>query len=464
MLRDLVTETAKKIGKTVTLYGFINTRRDHGKIIFLDLRDASGIVQVVATPKVEAAYKIATKLSAEDVIKVVGNVSKRPKENINKDIPTGEIEVSAKEIELIGKAQALPIPTEGEGYDIEEAVRFKNRHIDLRRPRLQKNLRLRHKITKLVREFLDKKGFVEIETPYLSKTTPEGARDFLVPSRLQKGTFYALAQSPQQYKQLLMIAGFERYYQIARAFRDEDLRADRQLEHTQIDIEMAYVEREDVMSLVEEMIIYVVEGCGRKIEKKPFPVFACKEVIDKYDSDRPNLAKSRDKFSFLWVKDFPLFEKTDVGGYTFSHNPFAAPKPEDVESLVKKKNLDNLQSLQYDLVCNGEEIGGGSIRITDPEIQKQIFRIMGYSDSEIAEKFGHLLGAYGYGAPFHGGIALGLDRLIALVAGEDTIREVIAFPVTSSGQTSVMDAPSKADSEQLKELGIKSNGTDRKNS
>ena len=287
MLRDLAGQATKKLGKKVTLYGFVNTRRDHGKIIFLDLRDPSGMVQVVATPKTEASYKVATKLSAEDTIRVVGDVNKRPKENINKEIPTGEIEVTADEISLISKAQALPIPTEGEGYDIEEAVRFKNRHIDLRRPRLQKNLRLRHKITKLVREFLDKKDFVEIETPYLSKTTPEGARDFLVPSRLKKGTFYALAQSPQQYKQLLMIAGFEQYYQIARAFRDEDLRADRQFEHTQIDIEMAYVEREDVMSMVEEMIIYVVEGCERKIEKKPFPVFAYKEVVSKYDSDRP---------------------------------------------------------------------------------------------------------------------------------------------------------------------------------
>jgi len=455
MARDLAIDTTKKVGQKVTLYGFINTRRDHGKIIFLDLRDASGIVQVVATPKAEAAYKVATKLGAEDVIKIIGVVNRRPKENVNKEIPTGEIEVSAQEIELINKAAALPIPTEGEGYDIDEAIRFKNRYIDLRRPRLQKNLKLRHKITRLVREFLDEKGFVEIETPYLSKTTPEGARDFLVPSRLQKGTFYALAQSPQQYKQLLMVAGFERYYQIARAFRDEDLRADRQFEHTQIDIEMAYVEREDVMNLVEEMIIFVVEKSGRKIDKKPFPVLTYKEAKDKYDTDRPNLAKSKDMLHFLWVKDFPLFEKTTEGKYTFAHNPFASPKSEYVADLRKNTNLDNLQSLQYDLVCNGEEIGGGSIRITNPEIQRQIFRVMGYSDFQIEQQFGHILSAYQYGAPFHGGIALGLDRLVALVVGEDNIREVIAFPVTSSGQTSVMDAPSNADLSQLKELGIK---------
>ncbi|MCH7541201.1 aspartate--tRNA ligase, partial [Patescibacteria group bacterium] len=429
----------------------------HGKIIFLDLRDASGIVQVVATPKADTAYKIASSLGSNDVIKVVGTVNERPDENINTEIPTGKIEVIAQQIKLINKAQALPIPTEGDGYDIEEAARFKNRYIDLRRPRLQENLKLRHRVTQLVREFLDKKAFIEIETPYLSKTTPEGARDFLVPSRLQKGKFYALAQSPQQYKQLLMISGFERYYQLARAFRDEDLRADRQFEHTQIDIEMAFVDREDVMSLVEEMIIYVVEGTGQKIDKNPFPILTFKEAKDKYNTDRPNLAKSKEKLHFLWVKDFPLFEKTTEGKYTFAHNPFASPKTEGIQDLKNKNNLDSLHSLQYDLVCNGEEIGGGSIRISDPEIQKQIFRILGYSETETEKQFGHLLSAYKYGAPIHGGIALGLDRLVALIAGENNIREVIAFPVTSGGQTSVMDAPSTADTAQLKELGIKLN-------
>ena len=448
-------DTIKKVGQKVTLYGFINTRRDHGKIIFLDLRDASGFVQVVATPKADVAYKVATKLGAEDVVKVVGTVGARPKENVNPDTPTGEIEVSAQEIELISKAQALPIPIDGDGYDIDEGARFKNRYIDLRRPRLQKNLRLRHQAAQLVRKFLDSQGFIEIETPYLSKTTPEGARDFLVPSRLQKGKFYALAQSPQQYKQILMISGFERYYQLARAFRDEDLRADRQFEHTQIDIEMAFVEREDVMNLVGEMVVAVIEGMGRKIEKKPFPSLPYAEAVKKFGSDRPNLNKEKGALHFTWVVDFPLFEKTAAGGFTFAHNPFASPKPESVKDLKDKKNLDAIKSLQYDLVCNGEEIGGGSIRISDPEIQKQIFRVLGYSDTEIEKQFGHLLSAYKYGAPFHGGIALGLDRLVALLASEDNIREVIAFPVTSSGQTSVMDAPSTADPEQLKELGIK---------
>jgi len=455
MKRNLVAEVSDKIGSEVDLYGFVDTRRDHGKIIFLDLRDASGLVQVVATPKNEEAYKVANNLSSEDVIHVTGKVNERPKENVNPDLETGKVEVLAEKIEIVSKAKELPIPIDGEGYDIDEPVRFKYRYLDLRRPRLQENLKLRHKITKLVREFLDKESFVEIETPYLSKTTPEGARDFLVPSRLQKGKFYALAQSPQQYKQLLMISGFERYYQIARAFRDEDLRADRQFEHTQIDIEQAFVEREDIMGLVEEMIVQVFEKIGKKIVKKPFPVLSFKEAQEKHSSDRPNLSKGKDELHFLWVVDFPLFEKRDDGGYTFAHNPFASPKPEDRENLMQKKNLEALTSLQYDLVCNGEEIGGGSIRISDPEIQRQVFRVMGYTDTQIEAQFGHLLAAYEYGAPTHGGIALGLDRVVAIAAGEENIREVIAFPVTSGGQTSVMEAPSPADDKDLRQVGIK---------
>ncbi|OGY22944.1 MAG: hypothetical protein A2172_03355 [Candidatus Woykebacteria bacterium RBG_13_40_15] len=455
MARLSISEASKKQGEKVEIAGWINTRRNHGKIIFFDVRDASGLVQVVVTPKEEESYKVAEKLGSEDVISVVGTVNKRPAENINKEIETGEIEIVAEEINLIGKAVALPIPIEGDGYDVEESIRFKYRYIDLRRPRLQKNLKLRHQIVKVARAFLDSEGFTEIETPYLSKTTPEGARDFLVPSRLQKGKFYALAQSPQQYKQLLMIAGIEKYYQFARCFRDEDLRADRQFEHTQIDIEMAFVKREDVMSAVERLITFVVGKIGKKIEKKPFPVLTYKEVMEKYKTDRPNLNKNKADLSFAWVVDFPLLEKTDEGGYTFAHNPFAAPKPEFVDSLMKEKELANLQSLQYDLVCNGAEVAGGSIRIHEPEVQRQALRVMGYSDKRIDDEFGHLLAAYKYGAPVHGGIAVGFDRLVSVIAGEENIREVIAFPVTSGGQTSVMDAPSEANPEQLKDLGLK---------
>lgn len=456
MKRDLILDTAKKISKEVDIYGWVNTRRDHGKIIFFDIRDSSGIVQIVATPKNEKAYKVANDITPEDVVRISGKVSERPKENINPDLPTGKVEISAAEIELIGKAKDLPIPIDGDGYDIEELNRYKYRYIDLRRERLQKNLKLRHKLVKYVHEFLDQKNFIEIETPYLSKTTPEGARDFVVPSRLQKGKFYALAQAPQQYKQLLMISGIERYYQIARAFRDEDLRADRQFEHTQIDLEMAFVEREDVLSLVEQMITKVAEKLGKKIEKKPFPKITYVEAMSKHKTDKPNLKSSKDGLSFLWVIDFPLLEwDEEAKKYTFSHNPFAAPAEGDVKDLLAEKNVDKIKSLQYDLVCNGEEVGSGSIRITNPGVQRKVFKLMGYKDAEIDEKFGHLLAAYEYGAPTHGGIALGLDRLTALFAGEGNIREVIAFPVASSGQTSVMDAPSNLDSGQLKELGIK---------
>ncbi len=456
MKRDLALDAAKKIGSKVDVYGWVNTRRDHGKIIFLDIRDSSGLVQVVATPKSEKAYKVANGLTAEDVVHVSGKVGERPEQNVNPDLPTGKVEIAAETLELISKAKELPIPIDNDGYDVDELVRYKYRYIDLRRDRLQKNLKLRHKLVKSVHEFLDKESFVEIETPYLSKTTPEGARDFLVPSRLQKGKFYALAQAPQQYKQLLMISGVEKYYQIARAFRDEDLRADRQFEHTQIDLEMAFVEREDILDLVEKMIVTVAEKLGRKIEKKPFPKMTHEEAMSKYKSDKPNLNSSKDTLSFLWVIDFPLLEwDKEAKKYTFSHNPFASPKSEEIENLIKEKDVEKIKSLQFDLVCNGEEVASGSIRITDPKVQRKVFKLMGYTDEEIDDQFGHLISAYEYGAPPHGGIALGLDRLTALFAGEDNIREVIAFPVASSGQTSVMNAPSEIEGKTLSDFGLK---------
>ena len=460
MKRDLAQETAEKIGAKVDIYGWVNTRRDHGKIIFLDIRDASGLVQVVATPKNEKAYKVANNLSSEDVVHISGKVGERPKGNVNPDLPTGKVEVSADNIELISKAKEPPIPIEGDGYDIDELVRYKYRYIDLRRERLQRNLKLRHKLVKSTHEFLDKENFTEIETPYLSKTTPEGARDFVVPSRLQKGKFYALAQAPQQYKQLLMISGVEKYYQIARAFRDEDLRADRQFEHTQIDLEMAFVEQEDILELVENMIIQLADSLGKKLSQTPFPKVTYDEAQSKYGSDKPNLEHSKDELSFLWVINFPLLEWDEENKkYTFSHNPFAAPNPKDIDDLMKEKGLDKIKSLQYDLVCNGEEVGSGSIRITNPEIQRKVFKLMGYSEKETEEQFGHLISAYEYGAPPHGGIALGLDRLTALFAGEENIREVIAFPVASSGKTSVMNAPSEINPKQLSDFGLKKSGS-----
>lgn len=450
MTRTLAIDCNGKVDQKVILFGWVNTIRDHGKISFYDLRDATGIIQTVAKQKFA--------VNPEDVIKIDGLVKKRPASLINKNLETGEIEVEVQSLEVISKAQTPPIPTEGDGYEISEDLRLKYRYLDLRRERLQKNLRLRHKVTTVAREFLNKEGFVEIETPYLSKTTPEGSRDFLVPSRLHRGKFYALAQSPQQYKQLLMIAGFEKYYQFARAFRDEDMRADRQFEHTQIDIEMAYVKRENIMQQVERMYKHIAETLGKKVQEDPFAIFTYQEAIKKFKSDKFDLRKNKDAdtLAFAWVIDFPLLAYDEKEKrYTFSHNPFCAPKEDGIKDLMAGKNLDKISSYQYDLVVNGSEIGGGSIRITDPKVQRQVFKVMGYSNKRIDEEFGHLLAAYNYGAPPHGGIALGLDRFCAVLSGEESIREVIAFPVSGSGLTAVMDAPSKVDEKTLKELNLK---------
>ena len=452
MNRTFVLDTLKKVGQKVTIFGRVQTVRDHGKVTFLDIFDETGIVQAVTRNQPD--------ISPQDVVEILGTVKKRPENLINKNIPTGEIEIEIENLKVISKSQTPPIPVDGDGYDIEEENRLKYRYLDLRRQRMQKNLRLRHKIVSIVREYLNYGNFVEIETPYLSKTTPEGARDFIVPSRLNPGKFYALAQAPQQYKQLLMLSNFEKYYQIARAFRDEDLRSDRQFEHTQIDIEMAYVSRQDIINLMEGLMSTLAKALSLKVVKKPFPVFTYSEALKKFGKDKFDLRSEKQKkekeLAFAWVVDFPLFEFDEKQNrYTFSHNPFTAPKEEDLKNLKNKKNLKEISSYQYDLVLNGEELGSGSIRITDPSIQREVFSIMGMDNKKIEKDFGHLLSAYEYGAPSHGGIAIGLDRLCAILAGESNIREVIAFPTSGSGQTSVMDAPAEIDSDTLRELKLK---------
>ena len=459
MNRTYIKDLLEKEEEEVEVFGWVNSRRDHGKIIFFDLRDSTGLLQVVSTPKNDDSYKIATSLSSEDVVRVKGQLKSRPEANFNEDLPTGKIELNATELETIGKAKELPLPIDTDGSEIDEMVRLRYRYLDLRRERLQNNLRIRHQTGSLVREFLNNKNFIEVETPYLSKTTPEGARDFLVPSRLQKGKFYALAQSPQQYKQLLMVSGVDRYYQFPRAFRDEDLRSDRQFEHTQIDMELAFVEREDVLALIEEMMLEIAEKFGKKVTEKKFPRFSYAEAMKKFGADKFDIRKNKEdknELAFTFVIDFPLFEYVEEEKrWTFSHNPFTAPKLEDLRDLQSAKNIDKIGSLQYDLVCNGFELASGSIRIHEPEIQKQVFKIMGYSESEIKKDFGHILEAYEFGAPIHGGVALGFDRLVAVLSGEKSIREVIAFPVNASGQTSVMEAPSQVLAGTLKELGLK---------
>ncbi len=319
---------------------------------------------------------------------------------------------------------------------------------------------IRGKVTKYIRDFLiDKEDFVEVETPILTKSTPEGARDYLVPSRIYPGKFYALPQSPQQYKQLLMVAGLEKYFQIARCFRDEDTRGDRQPEFTQLDIEMSFVEREDVMALNEALLIEIVEKLfpEKRIQEKPFPRITYKEAMEKYGIDRPDLRTDKNDpnlLAFCWVIDFPFFEKTKEGGYTFTHNPFSAPKPEFMDDLLAQKNIDNILTTQYDVVLNGFEIGGGSIRNHRPEALRAVFKVMGFEDERIDMNFGHMLEALGFGAPPHGGIAWGMDRLVTLLRNEPNIREVIAFPKTGDGRDLMMNAPSEVDDKQLKELEI----------
>lgn len=458
-MRTYIKDIPNSIGKKVILMGWVNTRRDHGKLIFIDLRDRSGIVQVLFHPTDKALLEKASPLRPEWVIRIDGEVLKRPEGMINKDIPTGMVEVHAHALEIFSEAQTPPFPLHTDGLDIEEELRLEYRYLDLRRARMQKNMALRHKVTTLVREYFNKNDFIEIETPLLTKTSPEGARDFIVPSRLQRGKFYALPQAPQQYKQLLMIAGFERYFQIAKALRDEDLRGDRQFEHTQIDFEMSFVEERDVLDMAEGLMVHVAERCGKKVLQKPFPVFTYEEAMKKFGSDKFDLrgdSKDPDTLAFAWVVDFPLFEwDEEKKRFTFAHNPFSAPKKEHVQKLFDGDDLGSLRAQQYDLVCNGYELASGGVRISDPKVQRKVFEIMGLSRQETEERFGHLIRAYEYGAPPHAGMAPGLDRLVMILAGEKSITEVIAFPKTGQGRDPMMNAPSDATSEQLKELGIK---------
>jgi len=465
----MINQTPAKIGKTVRLCGWVNSRRDHGKVGFIDLRDRTGIVQVVLT---DALVNTASLVRDEFVLAIEGVVAKRPDNMINPDLATGEIEIQASQIEILAESKTPPFDLSGDGYSISEQVRLEYRYLDLRRPRMAKNLRLRHKVVKYVRNFLDDRDFVEIETPYISKATPEGARDFLVPSRLQPGSFYALPQSPQQYKQMLMVAGFEKYYQLARCFRDEDPRADRAYgEFTQLDLEMSFTNREEILSLIEELMTELTEKVvGKEVLYKPFPRISYQEAMEFFGDDKfdlcdyelsdgkwlkkpnPRSEKVSNSMAFAWVLDFPLFEQTETREIRPSHHPFTAPKDEDIPLL--DSDPFKVRSWQYDLVCNGYEVAGGSIRITNPALQAKIFGILGHSEQELQQKFGHLLKAFEYGVPPHGGIASGIDRLMAIFANEPNLREVIAYPMTSGGRMAVMGMPSKADDAQLKELSL----------
>ncbi len=459
--RVLSSKVSDYVGKKVTLKGWVNIRRDHGKLIFFDLRDKDGLVQVVVIPSSSGkAYEAAQDIRPEYVVQVLGKVNRRPEGTINKALASGTVEVEAEAIKVLSASDTPPIDVTTDGLEIGEDLRLKYRFLDLRRSRMQDNIRKRHKIIKEIRDFLDKEGFIEVETPILTKSTPEGARDYIVPSRLEKGKFYALPQSPQQYKQLLMVAGVEKYFQIARCFRDEDTRSDRQPEFTQLDLEISFVQREDVMEINEKLLIYLVKTLypDKKIQKIPFPKLSFKEAVEKYGSDRPDLREDKDDpnlLAFCWIIDFPFFEKTEEGGWTFTHNPFSAPEPKYMEMLMKKENVGEIIASQYDIVLNGFEIGGGSIRNHRPEALEKVFEVMGYDKKTINENFGHMLRAFSYGAPPHGGIAWGLDRLIAVLQSQETIREVIPFAKTGEGRDLMMESPSIVSDKQLRELGLK---------
>lgn len=459
MQRFLVAEAAKHVGEKVKVCGWVNTRRAMGKILFIDLRDISGVMQVVFVPSSKEVYELAEKLRTEWVIEIIGQVVKRPEKMFNPKLVTGQVELSVESLKVLSESENLPLSIEGDGYDINEEVRMKYRYLDLRRERMKNNLIARHRLIQFVRNFLANEGFTEIETPLLTKSTPEGSRDFVVPSRLQPGKFYALPQAPQQYKQLLQVAGIEKYFQIARCLRDEDPRGNRQVEHTQMDLEMSFVEREDIMELIERLLITAVQTLypEKKIQEIPFPRMSYKEAMEKYKSDKPDIRKDKNNpnlLAFLWVIDFPFFEKNDEGGWTFTHNPFSAPKLEFMDDLLKKKNIEKIMTEQYDIILNGVEAGGGSIRNHRPEALQAVFEIMGYKKSEIEKQFGHMLKAFSFGAPPHGGIALGIDRDLSVLRNEPDIREVIAFPKTGDGRDLMMDFPSEISKEQLKELHI----------
>ncbi len=461
MERVLATDNVEQVGQKVTVKGWVHARRDHGKLIFIDLRDRSGLLQVVFWGGGDKElFDKANKLRPEFVVSVTGTVQKRNEGQVNPDLPTGTVELGAESLEIISEAETPPFEVSADTSEVGEDIRLKYRYLDLRSERMQKNLRLRSQFVQKCREYLFGQDFVEIETPILTESTPEGSRDFVVPSRLHTGSFYALPQSPQQYKQLLMVAGFERYFQIARAIRDEDPRADRGFEHTQVDIEMSFVEQEDVMNSVEAMVTQAVESLGFKVKEKPFPRFTYAEAMEKFKADKFDLRSEEEKkdgktLAYAWVYKFPFFEHTEDGHWTFTHNPFSMPVPEHVDDLLAGKNIENILTTQYDLVCNGYESGGGSIRAHQPEILKAVYKVMGFSDEQIEERVGHMLEAFKFGTPPHGGIALGVERSIMNLTGESYLREVQAFPMTGRGQTAVMKGPKPLTDDQLKELGIK---------
>ncbi|MDP2939016.1 MAG: aspartate--tRNA ligase [Candidatus Omnitrophota bacterium] len=445
---------ASFVNKEVVLCGWVHRRRDHGKLIFIDIRDRFGLTQVVFVPQENPkTYEMAAKLGNEFVISVKGKVNLRPKGAENPKLSTGEIEIVAQDLQILNPSQ-VPVFEIDETTEVSEELKLAYRYLDLRRQNVLKGLILRQQVFRICRSFLEGEDFIEVETPILTKSTPEGARDFLVPSRLCPGEFFALPQSPQLFKQVLMVAGIDRYFQIAKCFRDEDLRSDRQPEFTQLDLEMSFITEEDIFELMEGLFKEIFQQLkGIKLQT-PFKRLTYKESMEKFNTDKPDLRKKPEDFEILWIVDFPLFKfNLEEDRFDSEHHPFTAPNEADL-NLLDSKNLDKIRARSYDLVINGVELGSGSIRIHKKDIQQKIFEILGLEDEDIQERFGFLLRAFEFGAPPHGGFAFGLDRLIALLLGSNTIRDTIAFPKTQKGVCPLTQAPSSVTSEQLKELGI----------
>lgn len=462
--RTYINELSGKKQETVIVYGWVNVRRDQGKMIFLDFRDTSGIVQGVILPN-SKAMEVGKTLREEFVVEVTGKVNERPEKNKKLGILNGDIELEILHINVLNESATLPFPISGDTRDVNESIRLKYRYLDLRSDRMHKNIANRFKIQNFIRNYLGKDDFLEIETPLLSAPTPEGSRSYVVPSRIYKGSFYSLPQSPQQYKQLLMVGGFEKYFQFARCMRDEDTRGDRQPEFTQLDMEMSFVTEEDIMQLNEKILIDIVKihYPEKKIQQIPFPRMSYKEAMKKYGNDRPDIREDKtdaNLLAFLWIVDFPMFEKTGednvdgTGEWTFTHNPFSKPKDDDFEKFMRKESIGEIVTTQYDITLNGLEIGGGSIRNHKPSALRTTFEIMGYNKERIENNFGHMLKALELGAPPHGGIAWGFDRLMMILEQEPNIREIIAFAKTGDGKDLMMNAPAEISEKQKVELGI----------
>jgi aspartyl-tRNA synthetase len=460
MERTLIKDTLFCVGKKIKVSGFVHSVRTHGKVIFFDIRDSSGVLQAVIT-KSSNSYENSKKIRPEWVVEFIGELKERPEKMKNKEIETGGVEMEIEDVKVLSEAETIPFDVDTDGYEINEEIRMKYRYIDIRRERVKKNLSIRHSVMLDFRNFLDERGFLELETPILTKSTPEGARDFLVPSRLQPGSFYALPQSPQQYKQLLMVGGVERYFQFARCFRDEDFRADRQAEFTQLDIELSFVDKEYIMNLIEEMTVQVVNKFfpEKRIQQVPFPRIPYDDAIEKWGIDKPDIRENKedkDELAFAFVVDFPMFEKNKEGKWNAVHHPFTKPDEDDLDKV--KNNPEKIKGIQYDLVLNGSEIAGGSIRSNQKDVLEAVFSVLGHEKEEIEEMFGHLLKAFSFGAPPHGGIAFGFERFLSILLGEKNIREVMVFPKTGDARDLVIGAPSsEVTKKQLDDLHIKRN-------